>query len=95
MEQLIEQISNDYNLTKEEAIGIINAVRNNSVTNNEEAIPVAGNSERDQPVDSGEKEENIFEKATHFVEENLPGELKGKAEEILAGASNKIKSLFS
>lgn len=44
MEQFIEPISNDYNLTKEEAIGIINGVRNHLLPNTEEAILAKGNS---------------------------------------------------
>jgi hypothetical protein len=40
-------------------------------------------------------EENMFQKATHFVEDHLPGGMKEKAEEMLGGLGDKVKGLFS
>ncbi len=39
-------------------------------------------------------EEGIFAKATHFVENHLPGGIKEKAEEMIGGLGSKVAGFF-
>jgi hypothetical protein len=92
MEQLIEQISTDYNLTSEEATGVVTAVKKYLAANPEitsqdspaaEAIPV-------EEV----KQESMLEEAEDFVKDHVPQDLKEKAEGVLSGVSDQLKGLF-
>jgi hypothetical protein len=108
MIQLIEQIASEYNLTQEEATGIVSTVKNYLAANagNEDAATVTSDAAKEIAVPmpaavtadaapAEAKEESIFEKATHFIEDHIPGGLKEKAEEMLGGVGNKIKGLFN
>ncbi len=97
MQQLIQQLSSEYNLTEEEAIGIVDTVKNYLAAN------TAGETTTQQPaaaaavspVQGEVKEESILEKAEDFVKDHIPGGLKEKAEEIFNGVSDKVKGMFS
>jgi hypothetical protein len=82
MQQLIEQLTSQYGVSAGQAQDIINTVQ----TYLQNTQPAAG----EKPA-----EENILQKATHFVEDHIPGNLKEKAEEALEGVGGKLKGLFS
>ena len=93
MEQLLNQLSTEYNLTLEEVTGIVTTVKNYLAANTNtteqtvttaEAVPVAE-----------VKEESMLEKAEDFVKDHIPEGLKEKASEVFSGVGNKIKGLFN
>jgi hypothetical protein len=104
MQQLIEQITNEYDMSAEDANHIIQMVNDynskNVVTNTESAESTFTQTvETPQAIASASAlpaaEESMFQKATHFVEDHLPGGMKEKAEEMLGGLGDKVKGLFS
>ena len=96
MQQLIQQLTEQYNLSEEEATGIIVTVKNYQPANAENTDAAETGTEAVTPTASAEpKEDTILEKAEHFVTDHLPGGLKEKAEELMGGLGNKVKGLFS
>ena len=99
MQQLIKQLTDKYGISAEQATGILGTKKEYA----EQKIPGLGNSldsilhdNTDASSEqSTEKQEGFFEKATHYVEEHIPGGLKEKTEEVLEGVGTKIKSMFS
>ncbi len=100
MQQLIEKITTQYDISEDDIIGIINII----ATYAEEKSPGLGNSLvniiNDQTATEASahpaaKEETIFDKATTFVEGHIPGSLKEKGEEMLGEMGNKLKGLFN
>jgi hypothetical protein len=85
MQELIDQLTSKFGVTGEQATGIIDTVKNYFST---DAAATAA-SQNGQSAAEG-----MFEKATHFVEENIPDGLKGKAEEMLGGVEEKLKGFF-
>jgi hypothetical protein len=97
MRQLLEQLADEYNLTREEATGIVDKVKNYLAANTAEPAtlqPVATTTQANE-VKAQVKEESMLEKAGHFVTDHLPGGMKEKAEEMIGQAESKIKGLFS
>lgn len=95
MQQLIQQLIEQYNLSKEEATGIVDTVKKYLATNNAAEETSAKTTEKTVTAQQPPAEEGILEKATHFVEDHIPGGLKEKAEEMLGSVGNKIKGMFN
>jgi hypothetical protein len=99
MQQLIKQLTDKYGITAEQATGIMATIKEYA----EQKVPGLGNSLDSilqettdvSPESSNEKQEGFFEKATHYVEDHIPGGLKEKTEEVLEGVGTKIKNLFN
>ena len=99
MQQLINQLTDKYGITAEQATGILGTIKEYA----EQKVPGLGNSLNSilqensdaSSEPSNEKQEGFFEKATHYVEEHIPAGLKEKTEEVLEGVGTKIKSMFS
>ena len=99
MLQLIEQLTDKYGINTEQATGILETIKEYA----EQKVPGLGNSLNSilhddtnvSPEQSNEKQEGFFEKATHYVEDHIPGGLKEKTEDVLEGVGNKIKNLFN
>lgn len=92
MQQLIQQLSTEYNLTGEEATGIVTTVKNYLATNTvatEQTAATAGAAPMAEV-----KEESMLEKAEDFIKDHIPGGLKDKAEEMFSGVSDKLKGMF-
>ncbi len=94
MEQLIQQLTEKYEMSEEDATDIINTVNNYKVA--DAATETAQTAEVTAPAaaTAAIKEESMFEKAEHFVTDHLPGGLKDKAEEMLGGLGDKVKGMF-
>jgi uncharacterized protein YgbK (DUF1537 family) len=90
MEQLIQQLTEKYEMSEEDAADIINTV-NNYKAATETAVQTAAAPAATAAV----KEESMFEKAEHFVTDHLPGGLKDKAEQMLGGLGDKVKGMFN
>ena len=101
MQQLIQQLTEQYNLSEEDATTIIDTVKNYVPANNadensgEETEKQTTAAAQTTVAPVAQKEDGIFEKAENFVTDHLPGGMKEKAEEMLGGVGNKIKGLFS
>ncbi len=141
MQNLINQISTEFELTQDDATKIVNLVQNyepsanadNNTDANKEDESNHGeqvtaqhenvteekgeqeeNDEQEENVTAEKKdepalnknelhataapvaaeEEGIFAKATHFVEDHLPGGIKEKAEEMIGGLGSKVAGFF-
>ena len=104
MQQLIKQLTAKYGISAEQATGIMETVKEYAETKfpglGNSLNSILGNNTSDSPqqknaIKPDQKEEGILEKTTHFVEDHIPGGLKEKAEEMLGGAGNKLKGIFS
>jgi hypothetical protein len=97
MQQLIEKLSTEYNLTGEEATGIVDTVKNYLAANTADAVTAQ---QPDAATDqtsaaTGEvKEESLLEKAEDFIKDHIPGGVKEKAEEMFNGVTDKLKGMF-
>ena len=89
MQELIDQLTSKYGVSAEQATGIIDTIKNYMTTN---VTTISAQQTTSAPAG---KEESMFEKATEFVEEHVPGGMKEKAEELLGGMGDKLKGLFS
>ncbi len=101
MQQLINQITSEYDMSIEDATHIIEMVQNYKADDSTKE-----EDEKDEHKETANKsdvtasdaatvtEENMFQKATHFVEEHLPGGIKEKAEEMFNGIGEKVTGLF-
>jgi hypothetical protein len=118
MQQLIDQITSEYDMSNEDATRIIEIVQNYQPLNAAEANAentVKADDVNDEveentvtekaaqptaaaaPLAAAEapaEEENMFQKATHFVEDHLPSGMKEKADEMLGGLGDKVKGFF-
>lgn len=95
MQQLIQQLTEQYNLSEEDATSIIDTVKNYVPANNADENSGEETEKQTTAAPAAQKEDGIFEKAENFVTDHLPGGMKEKAEEMLGGVGNKIKGLFS
>lgn len=92
MEQLINQLATEYNLTGEEATSIVTSVKNYLATNTDTTEQIATTAGVTPIAEI--KEESMFEKAEDFIKDHIPGGLKDKAEEMFSGVSDKLKGIF-
>ena len=95
MQQLIQQLTEQYNLSEEDATSIIDTVKNYVPANNADENSGEETEKQTTAAPVAQKENGMFEKAENFVTDHLPGGMKEKAEEMLGGVGNKIKGLFS
>lgn len=117
MQQLIDELSQQYNISKNEVTGIIYDLVNyaeqkspglkNSLynvfsvvaeereenTNNQAEATVQTVATTNAPV--GKQDETMFDIATHYVEDHVPGGMKEKAAEVMGEMGNKLKGLFN
>lgn len=110
MQQLIEQLTTQYKISEDDAIGIVNDIASyaeekkkglgsslvNVINGTDETA--AEQTATAAPV-AEVKEEGFFSKATHFVESHIPDglttSLKAKGEEMLEGVGTKLKGMLS
>jgi hypothetical protein len=104
MEQLIQQITDKYEISEADATDIINTVKNYQTSNTDVTNAGAITEQKtEQPAADAVqaapvaevKKESMLEKAEDFVKDHIPGGLKEKAEEVFSGIGSKVKGLFS
>lgn len=97
MQQLIKQLTEQYNFSEEEATDIIYTVKNylSLYNTDENSGEEAEKQTTVTAAPAAEKEEGILEKAEHLITDHIPGGFKEKAEEMFSGAGDKVKGLFN
>ena len=90
MQELIEQLTDKYGISEDQATGIIDTVKNYFASGN---AATEGTDSETKIAEQPEAKENFLQKATNFAEDKGRG-VKEKAEELFGEAGNKIKNLF-
>ena len=94
MQQLIQQITEKYNISEDDATGIVDTVKNYLASNTAGETTQQPSAATATPVQGEVKEESMLEKAEDFVKDHIPGGLKEKAEEMFNGVGDKLKGMF-